>query len=134
MSKIIFDTNAILRFILNDIPSQHRKVVDIVKRAKLKQLEIIIPEIVVFETIFTLKSYYEYDRLTILNVLESLLTSDYLLIESRLVFIETLKLYKEFNISFVDAFLMAKSKILGVKLFTFDEKLNKKSNVIASLK
>lgn len=125
MVEIIIDTNAILRFILKDVSTQHIEIYELIKKAKNKKLRIIIPEIVVFETYFTLKSYYEYEKEALLKVLESLLSSDYLKVENKKIFMEAIKIYKTSNLEFVDCFLVSNSKALDMDLFTFDRNLKK---------
>lgn len=125
MAEIIIDTNAILRFILKDVSTQHIEVYELIKKAKFKKIKIVVPEIVVFETFFTLKSYYEYEKESLLTVLESLLSADYLKVESNQNFMEAVKVYKTSNLEFVDCFLISKSKSLNLKLFTFDKNIKK---------
>lgn len=126
MDKYILDTNAILRFILKDVKPQYLKIFDLIKKAKTKKVEVVIPEIIVFETIFTLKSYYEYTKEVQIKVLESLLTSEYLQIENKQTFNEAIKIFRSSNLSLVDCFLIAKSITSNAKLFSFDLALNKK--------
>lgn len=122
---MIIDTNTILRFVLKDVSSQHVEVYELIKKAKDKKIKLIIPEIVVFETYFTLKSYYEYKKETLLIILESLLSADYFKIESNHTFMEAIKIFGNSNLEFVDCFLAAKSKLLETQLFTFDNNLKK---------
>lgn len=122
---MIIDTNTILRFVLKDVGSQHVEVYELIKKAKDKKIKLIIPEIVVFETYFTLKSYYEYKKETLLIILESLLSADYFKIESNHIFMEAIKIFGNSNLEFVDCFLAAKSKLLETQLFTFDNNLKK---------
>ncbi|WKZ25637.1 MAG: PIN domain-containing protein [bacterium] len=125
MVEMIIDTNTILRFVLKDVSSQNVEVYELIKKAKDKKIKLIIPEIVVFETYFTLKSYYEYKKETLLIVLESLLSADYFKVENSHLFMEAVKILGNSNLEFVDCFLAAKSKFLETKLFTFDNNLNK---------
>ena len=123
--KLILDTNAILRFILNDVPPQYKEVVDLIIKAKSKKILLFIPEIVVFEIAFTLKSYYEYSKETVLNVLESLLSAEYMEVENKQTLLNALKVYRETNLQLVDCYLIAKSEIENTSLFTFDKNLRK---------
>lgn len=125
MAEIIIDTNAILRFILKDVSTQHIEIFELIKKAKYKKVKIIVPEVVVFETFFTLKSYYEYGKESLLTVLESLLSADYFKVESNQIFMEAVKIYRITNLELVDCFLVSKSKALNLKLFTFDNNIKK---------
>ncbi len=125
MKTFIIDTNAILRFLLNDIPSQHKKVESLVKKAKNGNLIILLSEVVVFETLFALRSYYQYSKETLLTAIEPLISTEYIRTENTPIFLEAIKIFKNTTLEFVDCFLIAKSKSLGFDLFTFDKKLNK---------
>src|SRR3989344_798866 len=125
MKRIIIDTNAILRFLLKDIPAQHKMVEEKVKKASLGKLMIIIPEVIIFEAFFTLSTYYEYKKEKLIEILESLISASYFEVESRSDLVEALKIYKMVSMSLVDSFLIAKSRNLNVGLFSFDRKLLK---------
>lgn len=123
--KIILDTNIILRFILDDVHKQYIEAEELIKKAKNKKILIIIPEVVIFEVAFTLSSYYEQPKATVLNVLKSLISSDYFEVENKQIFLNTLKIYENTNLQLVDCFLAAKSKFLEAQLYTFDNNLKK---------
>lgn len=125
MKKVVIDTNAILRFILKDVPPQSKKVADLIKKAKGSKLLIIIPEVVVFEVYHSLRTYYSFSKEELIEVLESLLSAHYFQVENKFNFIECLKDYKLFNLSFADSFILAKVISQDLELFTFDKKLEK---------
>src|SRR3989344_2767211 len=123
MKKLILDTNAMLRFLLKDIPSQHKKVENLFIKASRSKLILKIPEVIVFEVMFTLDKYYGYDRDQIINIISSIISTYYVEVESRSIFFEAIELYKNERIEFVDCFLLIKSKNEKFDLFTFDIKL-----------
>ena len=128
MKKISLDTNAILRFLLNDISNQHKKVKALVTKASRKEIVLKIPEIVVFETIFALTTYYSFDKDRVINAVETIVSVQYLDVESRKIFLEAINLFRQSNVEFVDCFLVAKSTCDKYELFSFDKKLNKLIN------
>ena len=125
MKRIIPDANVFLRFLLNDIPSQVNKAEGIFSQAKLREIEIIVPQIVLFETHFTLDKYYNFNKNEINEKLKAILSVDYFKIEDRTVFLRALDLWNVRNISFPDAFLIFYCDENNGELFTFDKKLNK---------
>lgn len=125
MSKILVDTNAILRFLLRDIPEQGKKTELLFKKASQKKIQVVIPEAVVFEAQIALYKYYDFPKLVIAEKLETFITPDFLTIESKATFLKTISLYRKFNLSFVDCFLIAKSINEKMKIFTFDRTLLK---------
>jgi len=128
MKKISLDTNAVLRFLLNDISDQHSKVKALVTKASRKEMVLKIPEIVVFETIFALTTYYGFDKDRVINAVETITSAGYLDVESRKIFLEAINLFRQSNVEFVDCFLVAKCTYDECEFFSFDKKLNKLIN------
>lgn len=125
MKSILLDTNAFLRFLLNDIPEQADIVEEIVDKAKKGKLEILVLQIIIFEIIFALEKFYNFGKNQILDKLESILTMPYLKIQDRKVFARALEIFKDNNLEFVDCFLKSKSELASIEIFTFDKGLAK---------
>lgn len=125
MKQFIVDTNAILRFFLNDIPTQQKAIEKLFQRAKRSEITLLVPQIVVFELNFILDKYYRFNKEKIINTLKPLVSADYLEVESKEVFIPALTLYDNSTASFVDCFLLCRAKLEKAKLYTFDKKLKK---------
>lgn len=123
MKQVIVDTNALLRFLLNDIPQQKKEVEKLLRQAKQNKITLCILPIVIFEIDFTLRKYYQFDKEKVIDKLESIVGTDYMQVEQKEVFFEVLKLYRVTNISFVDCFLLLQAESRGAELFTFDKKL-----------
>lgn len=125
MDVLILDTNAFLRFLLNDLPDQAEEVSALLKKAKAKKVEIFIPQIVIFEIEFALEKYYKFSKTEIIMTLGTLLATPYLKIQNRDVFQETMLLFANKNIDFVDCFLLCNAHQKEATLFTFDKDLKK---------
>lgn len=123
MKEVIIDTNVILRFFLNDIPEQKIIVEALLQKAKNKTIFITIPQIVIFELDFILEKYYEFHKEEVIDKLKTLVSTDYLRVESKELFIITLTLYSRENLSLVDCFLISQAKERNMEIFTFDKKL-----------
>ena len=123
MNKLLIDTNALLRFLLKDIPEQTSKVRNKFKEAKKGKLEILVPQIVIFEIVYVLSKFYGFSKIRVVEGIETILASTYLTIEDREIFMESIKLYKIQSISFVDCFSLCKAKHHEISIFTFDKKL-----------
>ncbi|NTU46093.1 type II toxin-antitoxin system VapC family toxin [Candidatus Roizmanbacteria bacterium] len=123
MKKIIIDTNVILRFLLNDVPEQKIICETLFKKAKNSECIIIIPQIVIFELHFILDKYYHINKEKIVETIKSLISTPYIEVESREVFLSTLTLYETASTSFVDCFLLNNAETQEAELFTFDKKL-----------
>ena len=125
MKKIIIDTNGFLRLFLNDIPDQANKIESLIVQAKKGTLHIYIPQIIVFEIYFALTKYYKTTKEDCIDKLKSIVSADYIEVESKDIFISTLTLYSSASVSFVDCFLLAKTQAEQAELFTFDRKLKR---------
>lgn len=123
MKSVILDTNCFLRLILYDLPSQADQVKDLIKKAKKEQIQILVPQIILFEIDYILQKYYLFRKEEIIERLKSLVSSSYFTIESKETFRIALFLYEKENISLVDCFLLSKAKEENADLFTFDKKL-----------
>lgn len=125
MESLILDTNSLLRFLLNDIPSQAQQTTELLSKAKAKKVKVYIPQIIIFEIFFALDKYYKFLKTEVVDKIAALLSTKYLEIEDRLIFQDALELYKDKKIDFVDCFLICKAKDAGYSLFTFDIQLKK---------
>ena len=125
MEKVIADTNVYLRFILDDVKNQADKAERLFKKTKDKRILLNVPQIVIFEIQFSLYKYYKFTKDDTIQKMEPILSANFLNIEDREAFLESIVIYKENNISFVDSFLIAKSKLTNADLFSFDRKLSK---------
>ena len=125
MKRIVIDTNGFLRLLLDDIPEQANQIESLLKYAKKGEFKIFLPQIVVFEVVFTLEKYYHLNKEEVLDKLESLVSIGYIEVESREIFVKSASLYRGNNISFVDCFIFILAQKNNAELFTFDKKLEK---------
>ena len=115
---IILDANAILRYILRDIPEQAERVAETIINNKV----LILPEVVA-EIVYVLKGHYGVARENISDVILDVLDDTEC---DSLVLREGLYAYRRTNMDIVDCFLFAYSTTH--KIFTFDKRLD---NLIA---
>ena len=127
VKNIIIDTNIILRFLLNDIPSQYEIAESMFLQAKKGKLNLIIPQIVIFEVAFMLEKQLKVKKKIQVEKIQTLLSANFLDIQDKTIFSSAIKLYEKFSLSLPDCFLIAKSQITGIPIFTFDKNLAKLS-------
>src|SRR3989344_7648773 len=125
MRKVLVDTNVFIRFLLNDIPAQVEKAEELFYKAKKGIIEIIIPEIVIFEIEFILSKYYGLPKTSIVEKINSILSQEYFTVEYKNVFLKSIAIYQKEKLSLVDCFLLAKANIEELELFTFDKKIKR---------
>jgi predicted nucleic-acid-binding protein len=124
METVYVYTNVFLRYLLKDDLALYRRAEVIFDKAKKAQVKLLVPNIVIFEIAFVLKSVYKETKEEVIQKIESLIASRYLFIDDAPTLRQAITLYKNSSNSFVDCFLIAKSQAEGYKLFTFDKKLS----------
>ena len=125
MKQSIVDTNALLRFLLDDVPHQVEKVKQKLNLAKLGKIELVVPQIVIFEIVFNLKKLYEFEKERVIEGVKIILSTPYLKIQDRDFFNLAVQLFQENKLSFVDCFLAAYAQDINGEIFSFDKNLNK---------
>ena len=111
----LVDTNVILRYLLNDIPEQADEAATIIESGAFT-----LPEIIA-EVIYVLIKLYNIPREEIETIVSPIL--DEISIENTDVITTAVSLYSETKFDFVDCIIIARKKILGEDVFTFDKKL-----------
>ena len=116
--KILIDANVILRYLLNDVEEMSKKSAEIINAGAFT-----LPEVVA-EVIYVLKSVYKVEREEISTAILKILNE--IEIEHKHTIIESVKIFSETNLDFVDCILIAYNRIENFEIFSFDKKLNNK--------
>ena len=124
-TKYLLDANVLLRLLLDDNPDQVKQTLHLLSKAKVKKIQIIVPQIVVFEVEFILEKYYKIPKAEIVDKLRVILGVNYLKIDDRVIFQDASELFLKNNTSFADCFIFYLARHHHAKLFTFDQKLSK---------
>ena len=116
MNKItILDANAILRYILYDIPEQAHATKEILINGEV----LILPEVIA-EVIYVMNKTYKIPRETVAKSVSRFLKNA---IYTDDILINAVENFGIMNLSFIDCILLEYSK--HYEVFTFDEKLIK---------
>lgn len=118
MSKNLIDTNLIVRFLVNDDP---KKVSKVEKLLKDKNNKNILLDTVVAEIVWVLNSYYELDKLDIIEKLRALIHVESIECNAFLIS-RAFTLWEENNISYIDSYLAAVAELGAMELYTYDQK------------
>lgn len=127
MISLVLDTNALLRFLLNDIPHQVLEIQQKIELAKSGKYQLVIPQIVIFEIDFALTKAYGFKKLDVSKNLKKFLASKYLLVDQAEIFTDALDLYRNSNLSLPDCFIKIYAQKMNAQIFTFDKALKKLS-------
>jgi len=122
----VVDTNVILRYLLRDVEELYAKAEKIITETMNGKTMIFIPQSVIAEVVFVLQKVYKVPRDEIASALEFFIQLRNCKIQDREIIKRATSIYKETNLSFVDALLCAFKVEKGYSLETFDEALLKK--------
>ena len=116
------DPDFIIRYLLGDDPSALTKTQEIFEQAKSGKITLIIAHTVFAEVVATLSTSYKVPRDQISQVLTELLAYKGVSGEEEVLSL-ALALYRQSELPILDCLLLAKSKLAGATLLTFDQKL-----------
>ena len=125
MKLVVADTNAFLRFLLDDIPEQVKKFEKILKQAQKSEITLVVPQIIIFELNFILSKYYLFEKQNVIEKLQSIIKTPYFKIQDIEIFREAMNLYSKSEVSLADCFIYYCSQAWKADLFTFDKNLEK---------
>lgn len=115
------DTNVILRYLVGDEPASAAKAKALMKRVETGAEEIVIPDDIVAESVWTLQSFYKVPRREIAGRLIGLLSFRGVRVSTRDSLREALHLYAATSADFPDCLLAARSRHRDIPVYTFDE-------------
>jgi len=119
-NNILLDTNAILRYLLDDIHDQHLKVKEIIENKECFTILSVIQE-----AVYILEKYYGISRLLINESLVGL--NQIITVEDEDVYLRAFDYYVgKPKLDFVDCILCAYRSERDVDVLSFDLDLNKK--------
>lgn len=116
----LVDTNYLLRYILRDDEDMYQKACKIIEKGASTRLES-IPEL-----IYVLTGYYGVKRKEAALAVTELLKD--IEIPEKAIILETLNIYRESKLDYVDCVYISVSKRNNERVLTFDKKLNAKMN------
>jgi len=117
---VIFDTNAILRYILQDNQAMAESVEE-----QLSSEVCLIPVEVVAEIVYVLSKVYSVERKIIAKVIMNISDIDTITIAQMDVVRYALKIYSSSSLDIVDCMLIGYAKVKQYTVFSFDRKLQK---------
>ena len=125
MSKNLLDTNLIIRFLVNDDILKVKKVEALLKD---KNNTNILLDTIVAEIIWVLSSYYSLNKFEVIEKMRALIHVD--TIDCNAVLINrALTFWQDYNISYIDSYLVAVANLGNIPLFSYDEKLQSISSI-----
>ena len=121
--KVVIDTNLLVRYLVNDDQKKADAVDNLLDRAIKGEARIIVPSVVIAELVWVLESFYQLKADVILELVEAIVNTSVLDVTDKSMVISALRLYKNRNIDFIDAWIIEFAKERGIKtIYTFDKK------------
>lgn len=121
--KVVIDTNLLVRYLINDDQKKAEAVDSLLDKAIKGEVKIVVPSVVIAELVWVLESYYQMKADTILELVEAIVNTSGLDVTDKSTVISALRLYKNRNIDFIDAWIIEFAKERGIKtIYTFDKK------------
>jgi predicted nucleic-acid-binding protein len=123
MKKVFFNTNFLLRFYLDDIPTQALKAKRMVQAAKEGVISLVTDLIVICEMVWVLDSFYHLDKEVISEKITNLYRTRGVVVFNGDVLPNALSIYATKNIDFTDAVVASSATKNHVEyLASFDKK------------
>lgn len=127
---IFIDTNIFLRYFEREDESTYRKVERLFTEIVNGNIIGISTSLVIAEVIWVLKRFYNWDKEEICNNVELILKTPNVMFNQRSVIVKAINLYKDKNISFIDAYNYSYMKANGVtEIYSFDRDFDKLKDV-----
>jgi predicted nucleic-acid-binding protein len=118
---IALDTNVLVRFLVADDAEQHRQVVAFIERALARESVLLVPSIVLVETVWVLRRSYRLSRSEIAAVLHRLLAVRHLELDARALVVRALRRFDAGKGDFSDYLIAEGAAAKGAEtVATFD--------------
>lgn len=129
---IALDTNVLARFLVEDDPQQTKRAKKLIQGYAAKDIPCFVPDIVLCELVWVLRSSYKVSRARVVEVLESLLRARHLTFESTDRAGRALRAFAAGNDDFADYLIREQSLRAGCEaVATFDEDILSEPDFIA---
>jgi predicted nucleic-acid-binding protein len=126
MEQVLIDTNAVLSLLTDRNDQQKNSVIQLTESSLKGEIEIILHQHVLSETIFTLFNVYQVSKKIIVEIVTDLLGHPGARLENELHWHEVFELWPDVLPDIGDAIIASAARKGGYSVFTFDKKLGKK--------
>ncbi len=117
------DTNVVLRFLIRDHEKYFLAAKELFAKAEKGELSLLIHPLTMAELVWTLESFYEYDKKEIVNILLGFIDAKGIEIPEKEIVRKALVGYADKNVDYLDSYLSAYADQIGPRtIFTLDKK------------
>ncbi len=122
---ILIDTNIIIRFLIGDHEEHLIESTRIFKEIESGKMEVEILDVVLMDTLFVLTKFYGLPKAEVVIDLKAILAMQGVINNNKVILFDTLSLFADSNVDFVDALICTKSKLQGYDWLSFDRDISK---------
>ncbi len=120
------DTNILIRHLTGDPPAQARRATAFLEQAD----ELLVPDLIVAETVFVLESFYEVERQRVAELLRAVIGFPAIVVVDAPLLLRALEVYEIERIDFAEAYLVASAEASGVEqVASFDRAIDRVATV-----
>lgn len=117
------DTSVILRVLIKDDEEQRAAAERLIRSSGSRGLALHLLPVTVLEIVWVLEKVYKFKKESVREMVEAIINTPQLKVDTEDVFRQALRIYSESNIKFADALMGVWSMEKGYNhVFTFDEK------------
>jgi predicted nucleic acid-binding protein len=122
MSRLLVDTNVIVRFLTGDHPVHSPRSRKLFGRAAAGDLSLVVTDLTLAETVWVLQSVYSLDRDAITAALKDLIEFAGIEVQNKAILLSALRNFAQTDVDFVDAYhaAVATTEPLGIASFDRD--------------
>ncbi|MDE3131774.1 MAG: PIN domain-containing protein [Acidobacteriota bacterium] len=104
------DTNILIRHLTGEPAAQARRATAFLARAE----ELLLPDLIVAETVFVLESFYELERQRVAELVRAVIAFPAITVVDEPLLLRALEVYEVDRIDFAEAYLVASAEASGV--------------------
>ena len=116
----LIDTNIIIRYLIQDNKEHFAKSQKIFKQIERMDMHVEILDGVIMECLYVLIKFYKLPKNEVIDDMRTILYLDGIVNNNKHILLESLTIYKEKNIDFIDCQLCAKRKLENYEITRFD--------------
>jgi len=120
METLWLDANVILRFLTGEPKDLAERAGRLMARAERGEIALFIPNLVLAEVVWVLRSFYRRSQAEIAEVLVALVSAEGIEVTDRASTVHALELARDLNVDYVDAVLALDAAAAEATLCTFD--------------
>lgn len=126
MSAAFLDTNVLVRHLTGDPAPLAARATAFLASADA----LLVPDLVVAETVYVLESFYETPRRTVAEAVRALLAFPAVRVVDELLLLRAVEVYERDRLDFAEAYLVACAEVSGVRrVASFDRTIDRIASV-----